>query len=145
MKEVLFIRNNNLREEVIDVSELVVDHESEQTHLGGTSLVKLKGTLGHLGLSVKGVPAKVEGVIAEVTNEFSSGDVLHDGKLKGANEGNNLRNSGTRDGVEGGETVGDIGEGKSGVVNVSRKVDSGLVDKVSDTPSIQIRPCLIST
>merc|ERR1719197_1761868 len=88
--------------------------------------------LGKLGLLVEGVPAKVEGVVAEVTNELSAGDVLHDGKLKETNEGNQLSNSGSRDGVEGGETVGDIGEGKSGVVNVSGKTDSGLGNEVSD-------------
>jgi hypothetical protein len=73
-----------------------VDHESEKTHLGGTALVELDGTLGELGLLIKGVPAIVKGTVTEVTGEFSSGDVLHDGKLKEANEGKDLE--GTEDG-----------------------------------------------
>ena len=112
-------------------SELFVDHKGKDTHLGGTALVELDGTLLELGLLVEGVPAEVKGVVTEVTDEFSSGDVLHDSELKESNEGNNLANSGTLDGGKGGETVGDIGEGKSLVVNVSGKTDSGLLDEVS--------------
>ena len=113
-------------------SQLLVDHKGKDTHHGGTSLVELDGTLLKLGLLVKGVPAKIEGVVTEVTDEFSSGDVLHDSKLKETNEGNKLSDSSTLDGVEGGESVGDIGEGKSRVVDVSWKTDSVLGDKVSD-------------
>jgi hypothetical protein len=36
-----------------------------------------------------------------------------------------------RDGGKGTETIGDIGERKTGVVNVSGKTDSGLLDEVS--------------
>jgi hypothetical protein len=36
------------------------------------------------------------------------------------------------DGVEGGETVGNIGEGKSGAVNTSWETASGLGNEVSD-------------
>jgi hypothetical protein len=36
-------------EEVSNVSELVMDHEGQHAHLGGTSLVQLNGTLGQLG------------------------------------------------------------------------------------------------
>jgi hypothetical protein len=113
-------------------SQLLVDHKGQDTHLGGTALVELDGTLGELGLLVEGVPSEIEGIVTEVTDEFSSDDVLHDGKLKEANQGNDLGNSSTRDGVEGGETIRDVSEGKSGVVNVSGKTDSGLGDKVSD-------------
>ena len=85
-----------------------------------------------MGLGIKGVPAKVKGVVTEVTNKLSSGNVLHDEKLKSSNEGNNLGNSGTRDGGKSTKAVGDISESGSGVVNVSRKADSGLLDEVSD-------------
>jgi hypothetical protein len=112
-------------------SQLLVDHKGEDTHLGGTALVELDGTLLELSLLVEGVPAEVKGVVTEVTNEFSSGDVLHDGELKEANEGNKLADASTRDGGKGGETVGDIGELKARVVNVSRETDSGLLDEVS--------------
>ncbi len=74
--------------------------------------------------TIEGVPSEVEGVVTEVTNEFSSGNVLHDGKFQETNKGNNLRNTSSGDGVEGGETVGDIREGEAGVVNVSGQSDS---------------------
>ena len=109
-----------------------MDHKGEDSHLGGTSLVELDGTLGKLGLLIEGVPSEVKGVVTEVTDEFSSGDVLHDGKLKEANEGNKLGNSGSRDGVEGGESVGDILELKSRVVDVSGETDSSFLDEVSN-------------
>jgi hypothetical protein len=112
-------------------SELLVDHKSKDSHLGGTALVELDGTLLHLGIRVEGVPAEVKGVVTEVTDEFSSGDVLHDGEFKETNEGNDLADSGTLDGGKGGETVGDIGERKARVVNVSGETDSGLLDEVS--------------
>jgi hypothetical protein len=112
-------------------SELLVDHKGKNSHLGSTALVELDGTLGHLGLLVEGVPAEVKGAVAEVTDEFSSGDVLHDGELKETNEGNNLGNSDTRNGGKGAEAVGDIGERKAGVVNVSGETDSGFLDEVS--------------
>ena len=111
---------------------MFVDHKGKDTHHGGTALVELDGTFLELGLLIESVPAVVDRVVTEVTDEFSSGDVLHDGKLKEANEGNQLANSGTRDGVEGGETVGDVSKGKSRVVNVSWKTNSGLSNKVSD-------------
>jgi hypothetical protein len=113
-------------------SQLLVDHEGKDTHLGGTALVELDGTLGELGLLVESVPSEVDGIVTEVTDEFSSGDVLHDTKLQGTDEGNDLGNSSTRDGVEGGETIGDVSEGKSGEINISWETDSGLGDEVSN-------------
>jgi hypothetical protein len=113
-------------------SELFVDHEGKDSHHGGTALVELDGTLLHLGLLIKGIPSIVDGVVTEVTDEFSSGDVLHDSELKETNQGNNLANSGSRDGVEGGETIWDIGKGEARVVNVSGETDPSLSDEVSD-------------
>ena len=107
-------------------------HKSEHTHLGGTSLVELNSTLGHLGLLIEGVPAEVKGTVAEVTGEFSAGDVLHDGKLQEANEGKNLEGTGNGDGEGGIPAVSEVRELGAGVVNVTGKVDSGGVDKVSD-------------
>jgi hypothetical protein len=46
-----------------------VDHKCKDSHLGSTSLVELNSTLAQLGLSIEGVPAKVKGAVAEVTNE----------------------------------------------------------------------------
>jgi hypothetical protein len=119
-------------EKGLNISQLVVDHESQHTHLCSTALVELDGTLLELGLLIKGVPAEVKGVIAEVTREFSSSDVLHDKQFKEANEGKDLKSTGNRD-VEGGiPSVSKIGELGSRVVNVSWKVDSGSIGQVSD-------------
>jgi hypothetical protein len=40
-------------------TELFVDHETKESHLGGTSLVQLNGTLGNLGLRIELLPAEV--------------------------------------------------------------------------------------
>jgi hypothetical protein len=84
-------------EEVGNISKLVVNHKGQHTHLGGTALVQFDGTLLKLGLLIERVPSQVEGIITEVTNEFSSSDVLHHGKLKETNEGKNLKGAGNRD------------------------------------------------
>ena len=112
-------------------SELFVDHEGKDSHLGSTSLVELNGTLGELGLLVEGVPSEVKGSVAEISNEFSSGDVLHDSKFKETNESNDLGDSGSRDGIKSSESVRDGSERGAGVVNVSWETDSSLLNKVS--------------
>jgi hypothetical protein len=128
---VLFPKHVILRLRKDRNAQLLVDHKGKDTHLGGTALVEFDQTLLHLGLLIEGVPAEVDAVVTEVTNEFSSGDVLHDSKLKEADEGDDLTNTGTRDGSEGSESVGDGLESGSRDVKVSRKTDSGLLDKVS--------------
>eukprot|EP01083_Nonionella_stella_P026581 73208_1 len=110
-------------------SELLVNHEAKDTHHSSTAIVQLNGALGELSLLIKGVPAEVNGSITEVTNEFisSSLNVLHDTKLKGANESNDLSKSSRGDGIrskESGSTVGEGVEGVTSVVDVSGKVDS---------------------
>ena len=105
-------------------------HKSEDSQLGGAAVVELDGTLGHLGLSIEGVPAEVNESVTEVTNEFisSSLNVLHEGKFKGANEGNNLEKSSSRDGIRAGDGCKSIRvgcEGVTGHVNVTWKVESG--------------------
>ena len=66
-------------------AQYVVDHKTEETHLGGTAVVELDGTLLELGFFVKRVPAKVEVSVSEVTREFSSGDVLQVQQRKAQN------------------------------------------------------------
>ena len=83
-------------------------------------------------LTIEAVPSKVEEVVTEVTNEFSSGDVLHDGKLQETNEKGNLKGTGNRDGERGIPSVSEVGELGSVIGDVSGKVDSGGVDEVSD-------------
>jgi hypothetical protein len=116
-------------------SDLLVHHKSEDSQLGGTSVVELDGTLGHLGLFVEGVPSEVNSVVTEVTDEVSSGDVLHDSKLKGTNEGDNLEKSGRWDGIragDGGVSIREGCEGVTGHVNVTWKVDSGTGGDLSE-------------
>ena len=85
-----------------------------------------------MGLGIKGVPAKVKGVVTEVTNKLSSGNVLHDTDLEAANEEDQLQKSSGRKARDGSESVGNVGERVSGKVNVSREADSGLLDEVSN-------------
>ena len=121
-------------EEVFDVSELVVDHKSKHTHLGGTSLVELDGTLGKLGFLIERIPSEVKGSVSEVSDVFVSGslDVLHNTQLQGTNEGEDLKGSGNGNSEGGIPSVSKIRELGARVVNVSWKVDSGSVDEVSD-------------
>ena len=44
-----------------------MNHQTKDTHHGGTALVELDGALAELGLFVECVPARVEEVVAEVT------------------------------------------------------------------------------
>jgi len=128
-----------------------VDHEAKDTHHGGTPVVQLDGTLGKLGLLIKGIPAEVKGSVTEVTHEFTDistvGLVIHDSKLKSTHEGNNLSKSSSRDGirsVDDGPAVGRGVEGVSGVINVSGKVNSVTGDnlpkegKLSDTAVLDL-------
>jgi hypothetical protein len=108
-------------------SELLVNHKSEDSHHSGTSIVQLNGTLGKLGLFIKGVPAEVKGAVTEVTNVFisSSLNVLHDSKLKESNEGQHLEGTSNRNLKGARPSLSDISEGGSRVVNVSWKTDTG--------------------
>jgi hypothetical protein len=130
-------------EEVINVSELVVDHQGEHTHLGGTSLVQFNGTLGQLGISIERVPAKVKGAVTEITNKFvfASG-ILHDSKFKQTNEEEDLQGAGNWDGERGIPARSKVRELGSRVVNVTWEVDAGLVDKVSDNSKHADTPVL---
>ena len=128
-----------------------MDHKAKDAHHGGTAVVELDGTLGKLGLLIKGVPAEVKGAVAEVTGEVTGlgtvGGVLHDEELKEANEGNDLEKTGLGDGIgaeDGGKTVGEGVEGVTGVVDVTGKVDSVTGDdlakegKLTDTSVLDL-------
>jgi hypothetical protein len=114
---------------------LFVHHESENTHLGSTSVVQLDGTLLELGLGSEVVPAEVEGSITEVTFELSSSsDILHDEKLEDSNEKDHLSESSCGDGIrarDSGKAIWVVREGIAGKVNVSRQVESGTGDDLS--------------
>jgi hypothetical protein len=108
-----------------------VDHEGKDTHLGGTSLVELDGTLLHLGVRVKGVPAIVDSAVSEVTDEFTlAGDITHD-ELQEETEANDLAPAFLRDSGESTESRRDIREAEARVVDVSGKTDTGRGDEVT--------------
>ena len=117
-------------------SELLVDHEAEDAHHGGTAVVELDGALGKLGLLIEGIPAVVEGTVAEITGELSlASDVLHDTELEEANEEEDLDETSLGDGVgaeDGGETVGEGIEGVSSLVDGSVEVDAGTGDDLAE-------------
>ena len=114
-------------------AQLFVDHKGKDTHHGSTALVELDSTLLELGGGIKGIPAVVDGAVTEVTNVLgSAGKVLHDASLQKTDEKKKLAKSTSRNGLEGGKTVGDGSERSSTQVNVSRKTDTGLLDEVTD-------------
>ena len=102
-----------------------MDHESKDAHHGCPSVVQLDGALPHLGGIIEHVPAVHELSIPEVADELIALVVvnsLHDSKLKDADEGKDLLDSGLGDGVvaeDGGEAARVRREGVAGVVDVS--------------------------
>ena len=112
-------------------AELLVNHEGEDAHHGGTALVELDGALVELGLLVEGVPAEVDSTVAEVADEVTGlgavGGVLHDEGLEEANEGDHLEQALLGDGIgaeEGGDSVGVGVKGMGGVIDVAGQVDA---------------------
>jgi hypothetical protein len=133
----LEVSNNGKIGIISERDDLLVDHESEDSHHGGTAIVQFNGTLLELGLLIKVIPAEVDISVTEVTDELvsSSGDITHEGALEDSNEGDNLDKSGSGDGVgseKGGDTVGEGIEGVSGVVDRSGEVDSGTGHDLSE-------------
>ena len=56
--------------QIVDISKLLVDHKSKNTHLSGTSIVQLNGTLSPLRIIAQLVPSKVKGTVTEITDVF---------------------------------------------------------------------------
>merc|ERR1719287_89946 len=115
---------------VAEGDDLLVDHEAEDAKHGRAAVVELDGALGELGLLVEGVPAEVNVAVVEVAHELVAGsrDIAHEGALQHANEGDQLHEAGSGDGVwanEGGNAVGEGVEGVAGVVNVAGEVEPG--------------------
>ncbi len=117
----------------VEVTHLFVDHQAQDTHLGGTSIVELDAALGALPLLGLLIPAKVEeglllaievdlGTIAEVSRELrlvtvNLGGVTVD-HLHGRPGEEHLDPNVEREGAPGGETCGDVlctGEADAGV------------------------------
>ena len=114
-----------------------MDHKSKDSEHGGTSVVQFDTSLEELGFFVELVPSEVNVSVSEVTDELVSGslDVLHDSEFQNGDQGDDLRQSASGDGVragDGGPAVGEGVEGITGVVEVSGKVDSGTGDDVAE-------------
>ena len=58
-------------EQVVNISKLLMDHNSKNTHLSRTSIVQLNETLSPLGIIAQFAPSKVKGTITEVSLELS--------------------------------------------------------------------------
>eukprot|EP00804_Cyclotella_cryptica_P009807 CCRYP_016249-RA/>CCRYP_016249-RA protein AED:0.29 eAED:0.29 QI:0/0/0.5/1/0/0.5/2/256/306 len=115
-------------------SQLLMDHESQNSHHSSTSLVELNCPFICLPLGALLVPSKVKS-IAEVSPElrFSSG-INHYPCLKETNESKSLEKGGSRDGiraVDRSNTVGNISK-RTVEFNVSWKVVTSSGDEVSD-------------
>lgn len=124
------MNSNNLGENEVKVSELFVHHEAQDSHLCGTSVVELNRTLLEFGLFIKAIPTKVNRTVAEVTNELTRNNGAHD-QFQKEDKGHNLGETTLGNRLQSTESVRNVGEFGSGVVNVSGKTDSGVGDQVS--------------
>jgi hypothetical protein len=114
---------------VTERDDFLVDHKSKDSHHGGTAVVELNGSLRQLVILIKVIPSEVNVSVTEVTDELiaSSFNVAHDRTFEESNEGNQLDESSSGDGVgsnKGGNTVGVSVERVSRVVDGSWEVDS---------------------
>ena len=65
---------------------MLADHDAEDTHPCRTAIAKINGTFRDLGLLIKGVPSKDNGIVAEATNKFRvASDIFYDEYLKKIN------------------------------------------------------------
>ena len=109
-----------------------MDHETEDSHHGGTSVVELDGTLGELLFLIEGVPSVVDGSGSEVTNELSFSRVVTHDEFEDEDKGEKLDPSSLRDGSQGTGSRRNGGEAGSLEVNVSGKTDSGVLGDESE-------------
>ena len=116
-------------------AKLFMDHQTENSHHSRTSVVQLNSTLGKLGSLIEFIPSKVKGAVTEITNKcVLAGNILHDEKLKEANEEKDLEPSIGGDGVGAEESIKSVGvrvEGISSGVNVTGDVHSSTGDDVT--------------
>jgi hypothetical protein len=118
-----------------------VNHASKDSHHGGTSLVEFLGA--------KLVLLFFRRVSKETNWDSGSAKVSREGtfvllpetNLQHSNETDNLGNSGNRDGGDGSETSRDIGELRSGEINVTRKTStspSGQIPEESELSNTSV-------
>merc|ERR1719183_88190 len=117
-------------------SELLVNHKSKDAQHSGAAVVKLDSSLEEFLLLVERVPSEVDPSVAEVTDELvsSSLNVLHEEKLHQSNQGEDLGESLSGDGVgteNGGKTVRVVFAQVSGKVDLVVPVETGTGEDVS--------------
>mmetsp|Transcript_6076 Transcript_6076/g.15113 ORF Transcript_6076/g.15113 Transcript_6076/m.15113 type:complete len:226 (-) Transcript_6076:22-699(-) len=129
-RSILHFSNNRKRS-----SQLFVNEETEDTHHGGTSVVKLNSTLLQLGGIIEFIPSEVDVTVTEVTREFtSSSNILHDVRLQESDEEEDLEESLGRDRVGTVQRSPAVGVRVKGValqVDSSGKVEAGTGDDVT--------------
>mmetsp|Transcript_1300 Transcript_1300/g.2704 ORF Transcript_1300/g.2704 Transcript_1300/m.2704 type:complete len:217 (-) Transcript_1300:7-657(-) len=115
------------------VAQLFVDHQTQDTHLGSTSIVQFNSTLLHLPFISLLVPSEINESVAEVTNEFTSSPARVDshgvllvavGSFHGGPGGNHLGPDHARGGRQGGKTSWDFFS--------TRESDSGIGGQVTN-------------
>jgi len=126
-----------LRNQQINVAQLLVHHKAQNAHHGRTSVVELNGTLSQLFLVGKVVPAPVNGAVAKVTDKLVAavGVGLHNEEFQKAHkedDGDQALLGNTRLGRNGSDTVGVIGKLVAGVINVAGKTNAGTGDELTD-------------
>mmetsp|Transcript_35128 Transcript_35128/g.73166 ORF Transcript_35128/g.73166 Transcript_35128/m.73166 type:complete len:205 (+) Transcript_35128:216-830(+) len=121
-----------MEEERFDIAKFFMDHKSQDSHHGGTSLVQFDGTLLDLGFFIKGIPSKVNVSVTEITNKFTlASDILHDEQFQKTNESKDLRQTNGRNVGKSGNTVSHIGEFVTGQINVTGQVLASGIGQVA--------------
>lgn len=105
---------------------------SKDSHLRSTSIIELNSAFAELFFWGEFVPSEIKGSVAEVTGEFSSGNVPHDGQLQNADKEDDLDKTRLWHGGQCSEAVGDVFEGSSIVANVAREAPSSFLSQVSE-------------
>lgn len=101
------------------VSQALVDHDSEDSHLGSTSVLELDRSLVLLPCVGLVVPSKVQKVVSEVTGEFGGPLVVSVGHFHNDPAHSHLSDNLIGKGAPGSESRGDILE--------AGKTDSGCL------------------
>jgi hypothetical protein len=98
----------------------------QDSHLGGTALVELDGTLLELGLFIEGVPAEVDSVTGANSPKPVTSNMTDDSRTQ---QRKKLDKASSGDLLEGGKTVGD---GRKGLSESRSEDGCQLLDKVSN-------------
>mmetsp|Transcript_17437 Transcript_17437/g.36119 ORF Transcript_17437/g.36119 Transcript_17437/m.36119 type:complete len:221 (-) Transcript_17437:13-675(-) len=111
-------------------SKRFVDHQSQDTHLGGTAVVKFNSTLVQLLLFREAIPSKVDPSVTVVTDEFVAGsfNVSHEALQEG-HGGDHIRGQTSGHDIKGSQTRRNVGVRNT--VEFTREVDSRAGDDLT--------------